>query len=100
MDGYSGNGSYSEYFHLNWGWGGSNDGNFYLSDLSPASSDFTYNQSAVINIFPGSNSAFPIFKDLENQNIFKLVKVDCKGYGISWNEYLDLSRYEIWENGK
>ncbi|OGO86586.1 MAG: hypothetical protein A2Y22_00890 [Clostridiales bacterium GWD2_32_59] len=44
-------------------------------------------------------SKHPIFKDLEKESLFKLVKVDANGLGIEWNEYLDLSRYEIWENG-
>lgn len=32
--------------------------------------------------------------------LFQQVKVDIGGYGISWNEKLDLSSNEIWENGK
>ena len=31
--------------------------------------------------------------------LFKQVKVDIGGYGISWNDYLDLSCDEIWEKG-
>lgn len=41
-----------------------------------------------------------VFKKLENDNLFKKVKVDIGGYGISWNEDIDLSCEEIWENGK
>ena len=41
-----------------------------------------------------------VFKKLKNNNIFKNVKVDIGGYGISWNESIDLSCEEIWENGK
>ena len=33
-------------------------------------------------------------------NLFSLVKVDAGGYGISWNDDLDLSCDELWENGK
>ena len=40
------------------------------------------------------------FKDLKNYNLFKLVKVDQGGYGIIWNENIDLSSEEIWKNGK
>lgn len=39
------------------------------------------------------------FQDLKNNNIFKNVKVDVGGYGISWNDYLDLECTELWENG-
>ena len=42
---------------------------------------------------------FKIFKDLENKALFELAKVDADGYGIMWNENIDLSCNEIWENG-
>ena len=31
--------------------------------------------------------------------LFEQVKVDSDGYGISWNDELDLSCNELWENG-
>ena len=41
-----------------------------------------------------------IFKDLVNiPGLFKNVNVDTGGYGIYWNEYIDLSCNELWENG-
>ncbi|MGI6227127.1 MAG: DUF2442 domain-containing protein [Peptococcales bacterium] len=43
---------------------------------------------------------YPIFEDLKTNSLFKLVHVDCGGYGISWNDKIDLSRYEIWNNGE
>ena len=42
---------------------------------------------------------FEIFNDLKNKDLFKLVQVDKGGYGISWNENIDLSSEEIWKNG-
>lgn len=39
------------------------------------------------------------FKNLEDKNLFKKVKVDVGGHGISWNENIDISAEEIWENG-
>ena len=41
-----------------------------------------------------------IFENLKNENLFKNVKVDIGGYGISWNEDIDLSCEEIWQNGE
>ena len=41
-----------------------------------------------------------IFKKLEDEELFKKVKVDVGGYGVSWNENIDLSCEELWENGK
>ena len=42
----------------------------------------------------------PPFSVLKNKSLFKSVKVDTGGYGISWNEDLDLSEAELWENGR
>ena len=36
----------------------------------------------------------------ENEMLFEKVKVDEGGYGISWNEEIDLSCNELWNNGK
>lgn len=43
---------------------------------------------------------WPIFIDLKNNaGLFEKVKVDNGGYGISWNENIDLACNELWENG-
>ena len=40
------------------------------------------------------------FKQLQIQDgLFKRVRVDNGGYGISWNDKIDLSCNELWENG-
>ncbi len=41
----------------------------------------------------------PVFKSLENNNDFGSVYVDVGGYGIIWNDELDLSCDELWNNG-
>ncbi len=41
----------------------------------------------------------PVFKALENNNEFASVYVDVGGYGIIWNDDLDLSCDELWDNG-
>ncbi|HEX9838837.1 MAG TPA: DUF2442 domain-containing protein [Anaerolineales bacterium] len=41
---------------------------------------------------------FEAFTPLENEVFFKQVKVDPGGYGISWNDKVDLSEYELWTN--
>ena len=38
------------------------------------------------------------FQLLKNEAFFKAVKVDAGGYGISWNDDVDLSEYELWTN--
>jgi len=40
------------------------------------------------------------FQLLKNEVFFKLVAVDPGGYGVSWNDKMDLSEYELWTNGK
>lgn len=42
---------------------------------------------------------FEIFNQLNNIELLKNVKVDVGGMGISWNENIDLSSEEIWNNG-
>lgn len=45
-------------------------------------------------------SVFPQFKEFEiNSDLFEQVQVDCGGYGLSWNDNLDLDAEDIWENG-
>ena len=41
---------------------------------------------------------FEPFKVLENEVFFKQVKVDAGGYGISWNDKVDLSEADLWVN--
>ena len=39
------------------------------------------------------------FQLLGNEAFFRSVKVDSGGYGISWNDDVDLSEHELWTNG-
>lgn len=40
-----------------------------------------------------------VFQNLKTVNgLFEQVKVDKGGYGISWNDEIDLSCNELWEN--
>lgn len=42
----------------------------------------------------------PVFADIEKHpEIFSSVSVDVGGYGIVWNDELDLSCDELWEHG-
>ena len=42
----------SKYFHLNWGWGGKDNGFFLIDDLTPGTRDYTISHGAVFNIQP------------------------------------------------
>ena len=42
----------------------------------------------------------PVFNDLNTiSGLYEQVHVDVGGYGIVWNDSIDLSSDEIWENG-
>lgn len=42
----------------------------------------------------------PMFLPLANINgLFKNVKIDTGGYGIFWNDEIDISCNELWNNG-
>jgi hypothetical protein len=40
------------YYHLNWGWNGTDNGYFTINSLRPGSNDFTKNHAAIIGIQP------------------------------------------------
>ena len=42
---------------------------------------------------------WPAFKALCDATLFESMKVDAGGYGVSWNDDLDLSADEIFESG-
>jgi hypothetical protein len=41
----------------------------------------------------------PQFRLLMDPAFFRAVHVDAGGYGVSWNDDIDLSEYELWTNG-
>jgi Protein of unknown function (DUF2442) len=41
----------------------------------------------------------PVFAPLRQRAFFKNFRVEQEGYGIVWNENIDLSEYELWKNG-
>ena len=42
---------------------------------------------------------FAAFQPLQDENLFSSVEVDVGGYGIIWNDDIDLSCDELWANG-
>lgn len=54
----------------------------------------TYDVSQLFSEFP------EMFAPLQqNPCIFPHVSVDCGGCAISWNADIDISEWELWENG-
>lgn len=52
----------------------------------------TYDVSSLID-------RFPVFADLKNAGLFDEAHVGEGGYGVVWNDDLDLSCDELWEHG-
>lgn len=42
---------------------------------------------------------FPSYAKLQNEDFFKLVKVECGGCAVCWDEDVDISEVELWECG-
>lgn len=43
---------------------------------------------------------FEEFEILKDKIIFSMVEVGIGGHGISWNDEVDISEYELWTRGK
>ncbi|MBN1634409.1 MAG: thiol protease/hemagglutinin PrtT [Ignavibacteria bacterium] len=62
LDGYQG----TSYFHFNWGWSGSCNSYFYLTNLNPGTYNFTQGQAGVFGIQPPVSFTNLMFEDFEN----------------------------------
>jgi len=68
--------------------------NFMLEVLFKTGEHKIYDMNGLIN----KNCAFLLLKT--NKGMFDMVKIDGCGYGISWNDNIDLDAHEILINGK
>lgn len=60
-------------------------------------SEGTTKQYDVLHLF----GKWPAFQELKDTpGLFRCVHVDTGGYGISWNDEIDLECEELWNNGK
>lgn len=84
-DGYEG----TDYFHFNWGWGGSYDGYFYLDALTPGSHDYTPDQRAIFGVKPaGPVQELTIpYKEGFESGIPENWITCCKRVSVSTQEY-------------
>ena len=59
FDGY---GKYEgvDVFHVNFGWGGSNNGYYYHTNLDSENGNYSYNCGAVFDFYPGGSSTYPV----------------------------------------
>ena len=68
-----------------------------LADLK-LSVQFTNGTTKIYDVSP-LMQRFSAFRILEDETLFRDIKVEQGGYGIVWNDDLDLSCDELWENG-
>jgi hypothetical protein len=61
--------------------------------------EFMNGNTKIYDVKPLMNK-LEVFKDLTRNGLFDLVRVDTGGYGIVWNDYIDLFCNELWKNGK
>ena len=59
---------YPEYYHVNFGWGGSGDGYYYFTSLnsSNGNGNFTQDQGGIINLYPSTMSGNKISSENDN----------------------------------
>lgn len=57
-DGYETN----DYYHFNWGWGGSYDGYFYTGQLNPGGANFNLCQELIVDMYPDTSLyTYPLY---------------------------------------
>jgi len=84
----------TDYFHFNWGWGGSYNGYFYLDDLTPGSHNYSNSQSAIVGALPNTMElSFDSTSVLELTNLTPYSGTTVDGLNnaniyeqISWHE--------------
>lgn len=40
------------------------------------------------------------YRDLKNKLLFQQARIDAGGYGLSWNDDIDISEFELWNIGE
>ena len=41
-----------------------------------------------------------VFRSLQDEAVFRCARADSHGYGVIWNDDIDLAESEIWINGR
>lgn len=59
VDGYYASGTV-DYFHMNFGWSGSQNGYYTLDNITPGSNDFNANQGAILGMAPPSSMPYDL----------------------------------------
>ncbi|MFA7332090.1 MAG: C10 family peptidase [Candidatus Delongbacteria bacterium] len=81
----------TDYFHLNWGWGGAYNGWFLIDQLNPGGSDFSQGQGAVIGLVPTEyqHAPQPVFPTTDAED------VACEPLLFQWSEVPGATGYDL-----
>jgi hypothetical protein len=85
VDGFTG----SDYFHMNFGWGGYLDGYFYLNDITPGTNTFNYMQAMVVGIEPDASPPPTLASPAD------LSTNQCTAATLAWNSASGASSYRL-----
>ena len=88
----------TEFFHMNWGWGGLYNGYFYLDSLIVGSNFFNYQHDAIIGIRPDISGIVELYP-VENLT----AQIEHRDVTLSWDaptftSSLELLGYHIFRN--
>ena len=81
----------SDYFHFNWGWGGSNNGYYLIGALNPGSNTFNLYNRAIIGIQPSGYTLSP-------PTGLNAV-VDGRQVNLSWSGSVGANYYKVYRDG-
>ena len=94
-DGYDANGN----LHMNWGWGGMDNGYYLSTDLDPDGLNWSWGEAAIIGIKPGdvtgvnnlaSDQAFAVYPNPASTSITIA--------GNTWNSPVEYAIYDVLGN--
>ncbi|MCX6269788.1 MAG: C10 family peptidase [Bacteroidetes bacterium] len=93
-DGYEDNynGTGQTYFHMNWGWGGSANGYFYITNLDPGSHYFYLNMGAVFSIHPTFMAPLPPTHVDASDNMYG------DRIAVKWRWASNATHYKLYRN--
>lgn len=81
---------YPDHFHCNWGWGGMDDGYFYLTNLNTSSYDLNNDQGGIFDLYPDpSYSTITSLEDNTKKVIAVYPNPTSENISISFDEFMN-----------
>jgi hypothetical protein len=57
------------------------------------------NKTLIVKFTNFETKKYDISKLLDNPGFFRNFRIEPGGYGLVWNDEIDLSEYELWQHG-